>query len=117
MRHRKTKATLDRNRAQRQRLLRNLVVALLERERVVTTRARARVMRSLAERVVTLGKTGTLAHRRQILRLIPNERMARKVIDQLGPRYRQRTGGYTRMTALSRRAGDGAEQVVVELLP
>jgi large subunit ribosomal protein L17 len=117
VRHRQTKATLDRNSAQRQRLVRNLVVSLLERERVVTTRARAGVMRSLAEHLLTLGKTGTLSHRRKILQLVPNERVARKVIEQLSPRYRERKGGYTRMTTLSRRAGDGAEQVVVELLP
>lgn len=116
MRHRKNKPTLDRNRAQRQRLIRNLVVSLLERERIVTTPARARVARALAERIVTLGKTTTLAKRREMLRVVPNERAIRKVIDQLSPRYRQRPGGYTRMTTMDRRAGDGAEQVILEFI-
>lgn len=116
MRHRKTKVTLDRNSAQRQRLLRNLVLSLVTHERIVTTPARAKYARSLAERLITIGKKNDLAHRRQILRYLPNAAAVNKILSELSPRFADRPGGYTRITKLHRRVGDGAEQVVVEFI-
>ena len=116
MRHRKAKVTLDRNSAQRQRLVRGLAMSLILHERIVTTPARARVARSLVERLITLGKQNDLHHRRQILRRIPQPAIAKKILETLGPRFKTRAGGYTRMTKLATRKGDGAEQVVIELL-
>lgn len=116
MRHRKAKVTLDRNSAQRQRLVRGLAVSLILHERIVTTPARARVARSLVERLITLGKQNDLHHRRQILRHLPRPEIAKKLLETLGPRFQSRAGGYTRMTKLASRQGDGAEQVVLEVL-
>ena len=116
MRHRKTKATLDRTSAQRKRLIRGLVMSLIENERIITTPARARVTRSLIERLITLSKQNDLHHRRQILRYVPQAAIAKKLLEVFGPRFKTRPGGYTRMTKLSRRKGDGAEQTIVEVL-
>lgn len=116
MRHRKAKITLDRNAAQRRRLLRNMATALVLQERIVTTQAKAKAVRSLVERLITTGKISDIHHRRQILRRVPRADVAAKVIDVLGPRFKTRTGGYTRMSKLGPRAGDGASQVVLELV-
>lgn len=116
MRHRKSKVTLDRNSAQRQRLFRNLTRSLVLHERIVTTPARGKVARALVERLVTIGKTGDLHSRRQILRYLPDAPAVKKIIDVLSPRYKEVKGGYLRSTKLAVRQGDGAEQVVVEFV-
>ncbi len=116
MRHRKTNATLDRNSAQRQRLIRNLALSLVTHGKIVTTRARARVVRSYVEKLITTGKQKDLAHRRQILRYLPNARAAEKILSELSPKFLERRGGYTRVVKMNRRAGDGAEQVVIEFV-
>ncbi len=116
MRHRKTKVTLDRNSAQRQRLVRNLATDLLLKERIVTTEARAKIIRSMAERIITIGKKNTLHHRRMIMQRLPRPEVATKVLETLGPRYQARAGGYTRRLLIARRKGDGAQQVIVELV-
>lgn len=116
MRHRKSKATLDRNSAQRKRLVRGLAISLIEHERIITTPARAKVARSLVERLISIGKHNDLHHRRQILRRIPRPTIAKKLLETLSPRFQTRAGGYTRMTKLTPRKGDGAEQVVLEIL-
>jgi large subunit ribosomal protein L17 len=116
MRHRKAKVTLDRNSAQRQRLLRGLAMSLILHERIITTPAKARATRSLVERMISIGKINDVHHRRQILRRLPQPEIVKKLLETLGPRFKTRPGGYTRMTKLSRRQGDGAEQVVLEVL-
>lgn len=116
MRHRKTKFTLDRNSAQRQRLVRNLALSLVTHEKMVTTAARAKVARSFVERLVTMGKKDDLAHRRQLLRYLPHPVAVKKIMSELSPRYKERKGGYTRLTKLARRQGDGAEQVMVSFV-
>lgn len=116
MRHRKAGKTLDRNSPQRQKLVRNLALALIQHERIITTAARAKVARSFVEKLITLGKQPSLHHRRQMLASLPNESATKKVLETLGPRYKTRTGGYTRMVKIDPRPGDGAARVVLEFV-
>jgi large subunit ribosomal protein L17 len=98
-------------------MLRNLVTSLLEHERVRTTDARAKEVRRIAERMITLGKSGTLHARRRALQVIRSRAVASRLFETLAPRYQARPGGYTRITKLSPRPGDRAEMSLIELLP
>ncbi|MBI2369918.1 MAG: 50S ribosomal protein L17 [Deltaproteobacteria bacterium] len=117
MRHLKMRGQLGRPTAHRLAMLRNLVTSFLEHERVTTTHAKARELRRLAERMITLGKAGTLHARRRALRVIRDQAVAKKLFDTLAPRFRERSGGYTRIVKVGPRPGDGAPMSVVELLP
>ena len=97
-------------------MYRNLVTSLLEHERVQTTDAKAKGVRSLAERMITLGKRGDLHARRRALRVIRSREVAAKVFDDLAERYRDRPGGYTRIYKLGRRVGDAAKISIIELV-
>lgn len=116
MRHQVKKGMLGRNTAHRRALLRNLVTSFLERERVRTTLAKAREIRPIAEKMITLGKRGTLHARRQALAYMTKETAVKKVFDEIGPRFKERPGGYTRIVKLDRRAGDGAAMALIELV-
>jgi large subunit ribosomal protein L17 len=97
-------------------MYRNLVTALLDHEKIQTTEAKAKEIRSLAERMITLGKGGTLSDRKRALGFIFEERVTEKVFKELAPRYAERHGGYTRITKIGPRQGGGAELVQVELI-
>jgi large subunit ribosomal protein L17 len=97
-------------------LFRNQVTDLLRYERIVTTEAKAKEVRGLAEKMITLAKRGDLASRRRALAFIYDKKVVRKLFDELGPRYAGRPGGYTRITRLGRRQGDGAHLVQLELV-
>jgi large subunit ribosomal protein L17 len=97
-------------------LFRNQVTDLLRYERIVTTEAKAKEVRGLAERMITLAKRGDLASRRRALAFIYDKKVVRKLFDELGPRYASRPGGYTRITKVGRRQGDGAHLVLLELV-
>jgi large subunit ribosomal protein L17 len=97
-------------------MYRNLVTSLLEHERVETTDAKARELRRLADRMITLGKRGTLHARRRALRVIRSRDVAAKVFDDLAERFRERPGGYTRVLKLRTRVGDAAPLSIVELV-
>ena len=97
-------------------LFRNLVTDLLRYEKVITTEAKAREVRPLAEKVITMGKRGDLAARRQALRIVYDKKMVDKLFTELGPRYAERPGGYTRMVKLGPRQGDGARMAQLELV-
>ena len=97
-------------------MYRNLVTSLLEHERVRTTDAKAKGVRSLAEKMITLGKRGDLHARRRALRVIRRREVAAKVFDDLAERYRDRQGGYTRIVKLGIRPGDGAAMSIIELV-
>ena len=97
-------------------MYRNLVTSLLEHERIETTDAKARQVRRLADRMITLGKRGTLHARRRALSVIRSRDVAAKVFDDLAERYRQRPGGYTRVLKLRHRVGDAAPLSIVELV-
>jgi large subunit ribosomal protein L17 len=97
-------------------MFRNLVTDLLRYEQIKTTEAKAKEIRSLAEKMITLGKDNTLASRRQALAFIYDKDVVRKVFDDLAPRYQGRTGGYTRIVRMGPRLGDGAPIVSLELV-
>lgn len=116
MRHHRADWKLGRNTAHRLSLLRNLVTSLLREERIMTTAQKAKFMRPFTERMITLGKRGTLHARRQAAAFLRDHRVVRKLFDSLGARFAQRAGGYTRMSRLGWRKGDGAEMAMVELV-
>jgi large subunit ribosomal protein L17 len=116
MRHKVAGRKLGRSSAHRKALYRNLVTDLLNYERITTTEAKAKEIRSLAERMITLGKDGGLHPRRQALSFILDKKVADKVFNELAPRYAERLGGYTRITKLAPRLGDGAPMVQIELV-
>jgi large subunit ribosomal protein L17 len=116
MRHKVQKGYLGRNTAHRRALLRNLVTSFLEKERVRTSLAKAKAARPVAEKMITLGKRGTLHARRQALAFLTKESAVTKLFAELGPRFSERPGGYTRIVKLGPRAGDGAEMAYLELI-
>lgn len=116
MRHRKRHGKLGRDTAHRQALFRNMVTSLLEHERIETTDAKAKELRRIADRIITLGKRGDLHARRQALAVVRDKAVAAKVFDELAVRYRERAGGYTRVLKVRRRVGDAAPLSIVELV-
>ena len=97
-------------------MYRNLVTDLLRYEKVVTTEAKAKEVRGMAEKIITLGKNGSLHSRRQALSFVSDENVVAKLFDELGPRYATRPGGYTRIIKLQPRIGDGAPMARLELV-
>ena len=97
-------------------MLRNMVTDLLRHESMKTTDSKAKEVRKMAEKVITLGKKGSLHHRRQASALLTDEDVVKKVFDELGQRYQDRNGGYTRITKLGPRKGDASEMAVLELI-
>lgn len=116
MRHRARSAKLGRNQSHRSAMYRNMVTSLLDHERIETTDAKAKEVRRIADRMITLGKRGTLHARRQALSVIRDRDVAAKVFDDLAERFRTRPGGYTRVLKLRRRVGDAADLSLVELV-
>lgn len=116
MRHQKARKKLGRTTSHRQALLRNLVTSLLLHERIVTTEAKAKELRRIAEKMITLAKREDLHARRQAAQIIMDESVLKKLFDSLGARFSKRSGGYTRITKLSYRVGDGAPLAAIELL-
>lgn len=117
MRHRIAGRKLSRPTAHRMALLRGAVTDLLRHETIQTTEAKAREIRPLAEKVITRGKKGTLHQRRLASAFLTDERIVRKLFEELGPRFAERPGGYTRMVKIGPRKGDAAPMAVLELLP
>ena len=101
---------------QRRALLRNQVTSFLENGRMTTTVTRAKETRSMAEKMITLGKKGTLAARRQALAFITKEDVVTKLFKEIAPKYADRNGGYTRIYKLGERRGDGAQMAILELV-
>ena len=97
-------------------MYRNLVTDLLRYEKITTTEAKAKEVRGLAEKMITLGKEGGLHSRRQALSFILDKKVVEKVFAELAPKYAERSGGYTRITKLGPRLGDGAAIVQLELV-
>ena len=116
MRHRIAGKKLGRSPAHRRALLRNLVTELLEHEAVRTTDAKAKELKRWGDRLITLGKAGTLHARRRAAGLVQRASVVRKLFAELGPRYAARTGGYTRVDKLGMRTGDAASISLVELV-
>ena len=107
---------LGRTTAHRNAMLRGMVTVLLENGQVETTLTRAKEVRSVAEKMITLGKKNTLASRRAALAYITKEDVVKKVFNELAPLYENRAGGYTQIFKLGARRGDGAEMAIVKLI-
>ncbi len=116
MRHNKKGRKLGRTTAHRTAMFRNQLASLVEHGRIVTTISKAKEMRSVAERVITRGRQDTVPARRWVRRWLPNRDHVSKVFDEISPRYANRPGGYTRVTKLGPRKGDGAEMAVLEFV-
>jgi len=116
MRHKVGGFKLKRPVDARNALLRNLATSVVEQERVVTTTPKAKAVRPLVENLITLAKRDTLHTRRQAAAILCTPASVKKLFDTLGTRFGQRAGGYTRITKLGPRKGDGAEQSLIELV-
>ncbi len=116
MRHRTSGRQLGRNTHHRRALFRSLVTSLLEHERIETTEAKAKEVRILTDRIITLGKRGDLHARRRALAYVRTREVVSKVFTDLAGRFAERPGGYTRLIKTRRRVGDAARMVVIELL-
>ena len=116
MRHRVATWKLGRNTSHRRSLLRNLVTSLILEERIETTVPKAKAMRPLAEKMITLGKKGDLAARRRAAAYLMTSAAVDKLFDTVAPRFGDRNGGYTRIVKTSWQKGDGAEKAFIELL-
>jgi large subunit ribosomal protein L17 len=116
MRHRKAKSKLGMRTSHREAMLRNMVTSLLEYETITTTDARAKVLRSLADKMITLGKRGDLHARRQAMQTIRSKKVAKLLFDEIAPRYQGRDGGYVRVIKKGYRPGDCAAMSLVELV-
>jgi large subunit ribosomal protein L17 len=116
MRHLVKGRKLRRTTAHRKALLRNLVTSFLEKERVKTTLAKAKEARPLAEKMITLAKKNTLHTKRQALRVLTKEAAAKKLFEEIAPRFSERPGGYTRIVKIGTRLGDGAQMAMFELV-
>ncbi len=116
MRHGKAGRKLGRSSGHRRALYRNLITELFRYERIETTEAKAKAIRSQAEKLITLGKRGDLHARRQAAAKLNDPEIVKKLFDDLAPRYEDRPGGYTRMFKLGPRQGDGAQMAFLELV-
>ncbi len=116
MRHKVAGFKLKRPVDSRNALLRNLATSVVEQERVITTTPKAKAVRPLVENLITLAKRDSLHARRQAAAILRTPTSVKKLFDTLGTRFGQRAGGYTRITKLGPRKGDGAEQSIIELV-
>jgi large subunit ribosomal protein L17 len=116
MRHLRDGRKLSRTKEHRKALISNLTTALFARDSIVTTVAKAKEARRTAERMIRFAVRGDLAARRQVLKTVKNESVVKKLFDEIGPKYRERPGGYTRILRLGRRKGDNAETAILQLV-
>jgi large subunit ribosomal protein L17 len=116
MRHLKSGRQLSRNSSHRWALMRNLITALLREEKIHTTDPTAKELRRWVERVITLGKRGDLHARRQAAAVLFDKTVLQKLFDTIGPRFKDRPGGYTRIIKLGIRHGDAAQMSLIELV-
>ena len=116
MRHRKAGNRLGRTTSHRQAMFRNMVTSLFEHERIITTTPKAKELRKVADKMMTLAKRGDLHARRQALSYIRDKKIVAKLFDQLKDEYMDRNGGYTRIIRTGNRLGDAAEMSIIELV-
>ncbi len=116
MRHLKSGRKLSRTSSHRWALIRNLITSLLREEKIQTTDPKAKELRRWADRVITLGKQGSLHARRQALGIVQDKAVVRKLFDSIAPRFKDRPGGYTRIIKVGIRHGDAAPISLVELV-
>ncbi len=116
MRHRKKGRHFSRTAEHRRAMLRNLATSLFRHGRIETTTAKAKELRSFAEPLITKAKRGDLHARRLVARKIQDREVLKKLFEEIGPRYADRPGGYTRVVHLGHRSGDAAEMAIIELV-
>jgi large subunit ribosomal protein L17 len=116
VRHRKNNVGLNRTAAHRKALLANLTTMLVTHKKIITTLPKARATRCYAERIITFARKGDVAARRQVLSKLRSRDIVKILFEEIGPKFRDRNGGYTRIVKLDNRHGDGAEMAVLELV-
>jgi large subunit ribosomal protein L17 len=116
MRHGVVSRKFDRPIGYRQLMFRNLVTEILDHEKIKTTEPKAKAVQGMAEKMITMAKTGGLHSRRQAMSFLMDKKVANKLFAELGPRYNDRHGGYTRIVKIGMRMGDGASMVQIELV-
>ncbi len=116
MRHRNSGRKLNRTTSHRLAMLKNMVTSLLRHERIETTEAKAKEVRRLAEKLITLSKRGDLSARRQAFRIIRDKKVLKKLFNEIKNRYQNVNGGYTRIIKIGLRRGDGAHKALIELV-
>ena len=116
MRHRVAGRKLSRHTQHRELMFRNMLVSLLQHERIRTTLAKAKELRSWAEKIITMGKKGSLHARRQAFALLRDREMVKKLFEEIVPKLKDRDGGYTRIYKIGWRQGDGAPLSLIELM-
>jgi len=116
MRHRVKGSILDRKKEPRELMLRNLAASVLIYEKVKTTRAKAKAVRPLVEKLITISKAGDLTARRRLIEILPQEMAVKKAMEVLSKRYSEKNGGYSRIVKIGTREGDGAEMALLELI-
>ena len=114
MRHLKRTAKLGRTSEHRNAMLANLVCSLIKHRRVTTTLAKAKAARSVAEKMVTLGKTGTVSNRRLVVARLHQDEAAKILFKEIAPAFKERNGGYTRIIRMNQRQGDAAQRAILE---
>ena len=116
MTHKNKIKTLGRKKEARELMLRNLAASILMYEKVKTTETKAKYVRSLVDKCIGLAKKGDLASRRKLIKILPQKLAVKKAMEVLGKRFADKNGGYTRITKIGARQGDGAEMVQIELV-
>ncbi len=116
MRHRKKGKKLDRKKAPRELMLRNLASSIIIYEKVKTTEAKAKAVKPLLEKAITIAIKGGLNGRRELIKILPQPLAIKKAMDILSPKYKDRRGGYSRIIKIGSRIGDGAKVVQIELV-
>lgn len=126
MRHKNSVKTLNRTYAHRKAMMGNMVTSLLEHERIVTTKQKGKELKKVSEKIITKAKKNLalteddkdkiLHNKREVMKMIKNRSVVKKLFDSIAPRFKDRKGGYTRIYLLGRRAGDAAEMAIVELV-
>lgn len=116
MRHRVAGRHLKRSTGQRQALFRNLLTELFRHDRIKTTEAKAKAVRSEAEKLITIAKRGDVHARRQIAAVLTDPEVSKRLVDEVAPRFKERPSGYTRVLHLGQRVGDGAPVVMLALV-
>ncbi len=116
MRHKKSGKRLGRNTSHRKAMMRNMVTSLFHHEKITTTDARAKELRKLAEKLITMARRGDLHSRRLVMQIVRDKKTVAKLFDTIAPRYMERPGGYTRIIKLGHRSGDNASLSLIELV-
>lgn len=116
MRHKRQKFILGREKAHREAMMKNLAESLILHGKIKTTKAKAKALRTVVEPLITKAKKNNLSARRQLIQALFTDKVVNKLLDELGPKYKDRNGGYTRIIKLGNRSNDAAEMAIIELV-